>query len=97
MLGAPPVTILTTKLPRKRLVLALMLVFTAGSLTCALAPDYGTLMAARGLTSLANGAFFEVSSVVATGLARPDRQASAIALMFTGLTLTNVLGVPFGT
>ncbi|WP_144632237.1 MFS transporter [Bordetella genomosp. 13] len=95
--GAPPVAILTTKLPRKTLLLALMVIFIAGNLACALAPDYGWLMAARVLTSLAHGAFFGVGSVVATSLVRADKQASAIALMFTGLTLANVLGVPFGT
>ncbi|SAI67667.1 transmembrane efflux protein of the MFS type [Bordetella ansorpii] len=95
--GAPPVAILTTHLPRKTLLLALMVIFIAGNLACALAPDYGWLMGARVLTSLAHGAFFGVGSVVATSLVRADKQASAIALMFTGLTLANVLGVPFGT
>jgi len=95
--GAPPVAVLTTRLPRKTLLLALMVIFTLGNLACALAPGYGMLMAARVLTSLAHGAFFGVGSVVATSLVRPDRQASAIALMFTGLTLANVLGVPLGT
>ncbi|GAB1577378.1 MFS transporter [Bordetella petrii] len=97
VVGAPPVAILTARLPRKTLLLGLMLIFTAGNLACALAPDYATLMAARVLTSLAHGAFFGVGSVVATSLVKPDKQASAIALMFTGLTLANVLGVPFGT
>ncbi|MBO9353234.1 MFS transporter [Bordetella petrii] len=97
VVGAPPVAILTTRLPRKTLLLGLMLIFTLGNLACALAPGYGTLMAARVLTSLAHGAFFGVGSVVATGLVKPEKQASAIALMFTGLTLANVLGVPFGT
>lgn len=97
VVGAPPVAILTARLPRKTLLLGLMLIFTLGNLACALAPGYGALMAARVLTSLAHGAFFGVGSVVATSLVRPDKQASAIALMFTGLTLANVLGVPFGT
>ncbi|WP_026641377.1 MFS transporter [Bordetella petrii] len=95
--GAPPVAMLTTRMPRKTLLLALMLIFTLGNLACAMAPGYGALMAARVLTSLAHGAFFGVGSVVATSLVRPEKQASAIALMFTGLTLANVLGVPFGT
>lgn len=96
-LGAPPVAILTANLPRKTLLLSLMVIFTLGNLACALAPGYGTLMAARVLTSLAHGAFFGVGSVVATSLVAADKRASAIALMFTGLTLANVLGVPFGT
>ncbi|MGN6580076.1 MAG: MFS transporter [Bordetella sp.] len=96
-LGAPPVAILTAHLPRKTLLLGMMVIFTLGNLACALSPGYGTLMAARVLTSLAHGAFFGVGSVVAASLVKPDKQASAIALMFTGLTLANVLGVPFGT
>src|SRR3546814_15483184 len=65
VVGAPPVAILTTRLPRKTLLLGLMLIFTLGNLACALAPGYGTLMAARVLTSLAHGAFFGVGPVVA--------------------------------
>jgi DHA1 family inner membrane transport protein len=74
-----------------------MAIFTLGNLACALAPSYGVLMAARVLTSLAHGTFFGVGSVVATGLVAPDRRASAISLMFTGLTLATLLGVPAGT
>ncbi|MFQ6707091.1 MFS transporter, partial [Bordetella pertussis] len=72
VVGAPPVAILTARLPRKTLLLGLMLIFTLGNLACALAPGYGALMAARVLTSLAHGAFFGVGSVVATSLVRPD-------------------------
>ena len=74
-----------------------MVVFTLGNLGCALAPSYGWLMAARIVTAFAHGTFFGVGSVVATSLVAPERRASAIALMFTGLTLANILGVPFGT
>ncbi|WGF88132.1 MFS transporter [Marinivivus vitaminiproducens] len=95
--GAPLITALTARWPRKTVLLALMAVFTAGNLACALAPDYATLMAARVLTAFAHGTFFGVGSVVATGLVPADRKASAIAVMFTGLTLANILGVPFGT
>ncbi|MBZ9848548.1 MFS transporter [Mesorhizobium sp. CA14] len=97
VVGAPLLGALTGRLPRKTLLLVLMVVFTLGNLACALAPDYWTLMAARVLTAFAHASFFGVGSVVATGLVAPNRKASAIALMFTGLTVANILGVPFGT
>jgi DHA1 family inner membrane transport protein len=95
--GAPVLTAATAGWPRKTVLLGLMLVFTLGNVACALAPDYWTLMAARVLTAFAHGTFFGVGSVVATGLVAPNKKASAIALMFTGLTIANILGVPFGT
>jgi DHA1 family inner membrane transport protein len=94
--GAPILTLATRRLPRKTVLLALMLIFTIGNLACAMAPSYWTLMAARLVTALAHGTFFGVGSVVATGLVAPDRRASAIAVMFTGLTAATLLGVPFG-
>lgn len=94
--GAPVLTIATRNLPRKTVLIALMVIFTLGNLACALAPTYAALMAARVLTALAHGTFFGVGSVVAAGLVAPDRRASAIALMFTGLTVATLLGVPFG-
>ncbi|GGC82025.1 MFS transporter [Chelatococcus reniformis] len=95
--GAPVLTAATSRWPRKTILLALMAIFTLGNAACALAPSYGLLMGARVLTALAHGTFFGVGSVVATGLVAPDRKASAIAVMFTGLTVANILGVPFGT
>ena len=71
-----------------------MAIFTLGNLACAIAPDYWTLMAARVITAFAHGTFFGVGSVVATGLVAPNKKASAIAMMFTGLTVANILGVP---
>ncbi|NDV89150.1 MFS transporter [Aurantimonas aggregata] len=97
VVGAPLLTILTGRWPRKTVLLALMAIFIAGNVACALAPTYGFLMAARVLTAFAHGTFFGVGSVVATRLVPADRKASAIALMFTGLTVATVLGVPFGT
>ncbi|RWG81604.1 MFS transporter [Mesorhizobium sp.] len=97
VVGAPLLGALTGRLPRKTLLPALMVVFTVGNLACALAPGYWTLMAARVLTAFAHASFFGVGSVVATSLVAPNRKASAIALMFTGLTVANILGVPFGT
>lgn len=94
--GAPLLTLASRSLPRKRVLLALMAIFTIGNLACALAPTYGWLMAARVVTALAHGTFFGIGSVVATGLVPPERRASAIAIMFTGLTLATLLGVPAG-
>lgn len=97
VVGAPLLTAMTGRWPRKNVLLGLMVIFTLGNAACALAPGYGFLMAARVLTAFAHGTFFGVGSVVATGLVAPDKRASAIALMFTGLTVANILGVPFGT
>ncbi|MCL1479367.1 MFS transporter [Marinobacter sp. M3C] len=94
VVGAPLLTAMTGRWPRKTLLLGLMVIFTLGNAACALAPSYGFLMAARVLTAFAHGTFFGVGSVVATGLVAPDKRASAIAFMFTGLTLANILGVP---
>jgi DHA1 family inner membrane transport protein len=95
-IGAPVLTLASRRLPRKTVLLALMAIFTLGNLACALAPSYEWLMAARIVTSLAHGTFFGVGSVVATGLVPPERRASAIAIMFTGLTAATILGVPAG-
>ncbi len=95
--GAPVLTILTRSLPRKTTLLVLMAIFTLGNLAAALSPSFGWLMTARIVTALAHGTFFGVGSVVATSLVAPERKASAIALMFTGLTLATLLGVPFGS
>ncbi|UVF20138.1 MFS transporter [Microvirga terrae] len=97
VVGAPLLTTVTGRWSRKTVLLAPMVVFTLGNLACAVAPDYATLMAARVLTAFAHGTFFGVGSVVATSLVPVDKKASAIAVMFTGLTVANILGVPFGT
>ncbi|MEI1246582.1 MFS transporter [Rhizobium aouanii] len=95
--GAPVMAISTAKLKRRTALIALMAFFIAGNLLCALASDYWVLMIARVVTALCHGAFFGIGSVVAAGLVAEDRKARAVALMFTGLTLANVLGVPLGT
>ncbi len=97
VIGAPVFTIATARLPHKTTLLVLMVIFTLGNAACALAPNYWFLFFARVLTSFAHGTFFGVGSVVATRLVAKDKQASAIAVMFTGLTAANILGVPFGT
>ncbi|MBB6248224.1 MFS transporter [Rhodanobacter sp. A1T4] len=94
--GAPLLTAATSRLHRKTALVALMLIFTVGNLASALAPNYTVLMIARVITSLAHGTFFGVGAVVATGLVAEDRKASAISIMFTGLTVATLLGVPAG-
>ncbi|MGX5220629.1 MFS transporter [Pseudomonas segetis] len=96
-IGAPIMALATSSWPRKAALMTLMSIFIAGNLFCALAPDYQMLMAARIVTALCHGAFFGIGSVVAASLVPANRRASAVALMFTGLTLANVLGVPLGT
>ena len=96
-IGAPVMALLTARLPRKRTLILLMTIFIIGNVLCALAYSYNLLMLARIVTALCHGAFFGIGSVVAASLVAPNRQASAVALMFTGLTLANVLGVPLGT
>ncbi|WP_372656593.1 MFS transporter [Hydrogenophaga sp.] len=97
VVGAPLITAMTGHWPQKRVLLGLMVIFTLGNAACALAPSYGFLMTARVLAAFAHGTFFGVGSVVATSLVAPNKRASAIAVMFTGLTMANILGVPFGT
>jgi DHA1 family inner membrane transport protein len=94
--GAPLLTAATSRMPRKTVLVALMVIFTLGNLACAIAPNYTLLMVARVITSLAHGTFFGVGAVVATGLVAEDRKASAISIMFTGLTVATLLGVPAG-
>ena len=96
-IGAPIVAIAVANMPRKKALMSLIGVFIVGNLLCAMAPNYGVLMLARIVTAFCHGAFFGIGSVVAAGLVAPNRRAQAIALMFTGLTLANVLGVPLGT
>ncbi len=95
--GAPVLTALTGRLPRKLLLLGLMMLFTIGNLVAWQAPDYASLVVARVLTGLAHGVFFSIGSIIATSLVPREKAASAIAIMFTGLTVALVTGVPLGT
>ena len=96
-LGAPVLTALTARLPRKHLLLGLMALFTLGNLLAWQAPGYASLVAARMLTGVAHGVFFSIASTIATGLVPREKAAAAIATMFTGLTVALVTGVPLGT
>lgn len=95
--GAPVLTALTGKMPRKALLLCLMALFTVGNLLAWQSPGYETLIAARILTGLAHGVFFSIGSTIATSLVPKEKAASAIATMFSGLTVALVTGVPLGT
>lgn len=95
--GAPVLTALTGRIERKPLLLGLMLLFVAGHVLAALSPGYGMLLAARVVSAFAHGVFFAVGATIAADLVPADRRASAIAMMFMGLTVAIVTGVPLGT
>ncbi|MET4589619.1 MFS transporter [Arthrobacter sp. 754] len=95
--GALVLTAAVTRFERKPVLAVLLVLFIAGNLISALAPGYGMMMAGRILAALAHGAFFGIGAVVAADMVAPTKKAGAIAIMFTGLTAANVLGVPFGT
>lgn len=97
MLGAPLMTLTTGRVPRRTLLIGLVGIFTVGNLLSAVSTDYTMLLIARIVTSLNHGAFFGVGSVVAAGLVAPNRRAGAVAAMFMGLTIANVIGVPLAT
>ncbi|TRZ36862.1 MFS transporter [Niallia circulans] len=95
--GGPILVLITYKMSQKNLLMLLMLIFILGNLMATIASSYGVLMASRLLTSLAHGSFFGVGAIMAASLVEYSRRASAMALMFTGLTVANIIGVPFGT
>jgi DHA1 family inner membrane transport protein len=94
LIGAPLMTLTTSRIPRRTLLIGLMGIFTAGNLLAALSGGYAMLLAARILTSFNHGAFFGVGSVVAASVVPADKRAGAVAAMFMGLTIANVGGVP---
>lgn len=97
VVGALLLTAAVTRFERKPVLAVLMVVFVAGNMVSAVAPDYWTMMAGRIIAALSHGAFFGIGAVVAASMVAPTKKAGAIAIMFTGLTAANVLGVPFGT
>lgn len=96
-IGAPVLTALAGRLPRKTLLMSLLVLFIAGNAFAAFAPGYDSLIAARFLTGLAHGVFFAIASTIATDLVDREKESSAIALVFLGLTVALVTGVPLGT
>ena len=94
LVGAPLMTLATARMPRRRLLVGLMGLFTLGNVMAALADSYGMLVAARLVTSLNHGAFFGVGAVVAAGVVPPEKRAAAVAAMFSGLAIATIGGVP---
>ena len=97
VLGAPIMTVLGTRISRKNMLMLLMGLFVLGNLVSAVAPVFGVMLLGRVVASLAHGTFFGIGSVVAAELVAPEKKAGAISMMFTGLTVANVVGVPLGT
>lgn len=97
MLGAPIMTLWFGGFARRNALILLMAIFTIGNLIAAFAPNYMSLMGARLITSLNHGAFFGIGSVVAASVVPANKQASAVAMMFMGLTIANIGGVPLAT
>ncbi|WP_426450336.1 MFS transporter [Paenibacillus sp. S-38] len=95
--GAPILTILTQRIPQKKLLCLLMLLFILGNGISVIAPNYAVLMIARMITALTHGTFFGVGAVIASGLVHPDKRAGAVSIMMAGLTIANIVGVPLGT
>ena len=95
--GSPVIAAILSSAPRRRALLTLMVVFLGGDIACAMAPTFALMMSARIATALAHGAFFGIASVVAGKLAPPGKAVRAVGLLFTGLTVANVFGVPVGT
>ncbi|MET8567070.1 MFS transporter [Streptomyces sp. NPDC004783] len=97
VVGAPLLAAATARIPRRNVLIGLMALFVTGNALSAVAPGEGTLLAARFVSGLPHGAFFGVGAVVATGMVAPERKARSVSLMFLGLTVANVVGVPAAT
>ncbi|MBT2226449.1 MFS transporter [Nonomuraea sp. NEAU-A123] len=97
MIGAPIMTVLGTRISRRNMLMLLMGLFIVGNVISAVAPVFAVMLVGRVVASLAHGAFFGIGSVVAAELVAPEKKAGAISMMFTGLTVANVVGVPLGT
>jgi DHA1 family inner membrane transport protein len=95
-IGGPLATIATTRVPRRTLLIALALVFTAGQVACALAPGFASMLLVRVAVAVAHGVFFGVAMVVAVGLVREEKRGMAVAFVLAGLTVSNIVGVPAG-
>jgi DHA1 family inner membrane transport protein len=96
-IGGPLLTLLTTRISRKTLLIALTVAFTLGQAACALAPDFASMLFLRIAIAAAHGVYFGVAMVVAVGLVRPDQRGMAVALILAGLTVSGIVGVPVGT
>ena len=94
VVGAPLIAALTARVPRRTLLIALMVAFTVGNAASVFAPSYTTLMMARFVAGLPHGAYFGVAALVAAHLAEPGKRAKAVAMVMMGLSVANVIGVP---
>ncbi|WP_405559123.1 MFS transporter [Streptomyces canus] len=94
--GAIALTAATARLPRKHVLIGLVVLFVLGNLLSAIAPSYPVMLIGRIVAALCHGSFFGIGSLVARSLVAPERKSRAVAVMFAGLTVANVLGVPFG-
>ncbi|WDV55715.1 MFS transporter [Streptomyces coeruleorubidus] len=94
--GAIALTAATARLPRKQVLVGLVALFVVGNLLSAIAPNYTVMMIGRIVAALCHGSFFGIGSLVARSLVAPEKKSQAVAIMFAGLTVANVLGVPFG-
>jgi len=97
VIGAPLLVVIAGSYPPKKILMVLMMMFTGFNALSAFAPDYTTMFIARLLAGLPHGAFFGVGSVVASRIADKGKEAQSVSLMFAGLTVANILGVPLGT
>jgi DHA1 family inner membrane transport protein len=97
VVGAPLIAVLSARLPRKRLVLGLLLLFAAGTVASALAPTFGLVLAGRFVAALPHGAYFGAAGLLAASLMGPGREARGYAVVLGGLTISNVVGVPLIT
>ncbi|MFI6765708.1 MFS transporter [Streptomyces sp. NPDC050355] len=97
VIGAPLMTALGTRFTRKQMLMLLMGLFIVGNLLTGIAPSFGIMLAGRIVSAFTHGAFFGIGALVAADLVAPQKRASAISLMFSGLTIANVVGVPAGT
>ncbi|MFD3381174.1 MULTISPECIES: MFS transporter [unclassified Streptomyces] len=97
VIGAPLLAAVTARMSRRKVLIGLMVLFVVGNTLSAFAPDHNSLLAARFLSGLPHGAFFGVGAVVATGLVPAERKARAVSMMFLGLTVANIAGVPAAT
>ena len=97
VVGAPLITIFLARMPRRLMLICLMLMFAGGNLLSAIAPNYGMLVIARFIAGIPHGAFFGVAALVAAAMAEPDRRGQAVARVLMGLTVANIFGVPLAT
>ena len=96
-IGGPILTLLTTRVPQKAVLIALLLIFAVAQVLCAIAPDYGLLLMARLLSAAAHGTFFGVGNVMVARLVPPERRGGAFSLFIGGITVANLLGLPGGS